>query len=443
MDKWFRTHCVIFCIAATPLVLAPTSASAADPMLDQQWALATPAATGAEQAWSRSSGQGVVVAVLDSGVQVDHPDLAGALWTNPGEIPGNGRDDDNDGIVDDVHGANMLTKSNAIADDNGHGTHVAGIIAARKDNGIGGAGIAPDATIMPVKVLDSSMRGNTTALALGIRYAVDQGARILNVSINGDESSGLLADAVAYAASKGASVVASAGNNSRSLDAQPSYPASLPGPAVLTVAATVAGGGLAAISNFGPQSVELAAPGDHVLSTALGSGYEWRQGTSMAAPFVSGSLALLAAARPDLDQAALRAALLRTARRPGSLTAVVAEGALDVGRAMISLTGSGSGPIAASEGDDASVTRLKLSVGRHARAGRRATLRWSATAAGTVLTWRVSLDGRVVAKVAADAALRVRRTIRTARTHRWRVVGFDADGTKVVSATRSFKVARR
>jgi subtilisin family serine protease len=189
--------CRNLCIGTAIGLAVPATASAAtDPLLAQQWALSNPAATGAQEAWTQSHGAGVLVAVLDTGVQLDHPDLEGAIWTNPRELPGNGRDDDADGFVDDVHGANMFDSSGNVNDDNDHGTHVAGIVAARLDNGIGGAGIAPEAEILPVKVLDSAMSGSTDTLARGIRYAVDRGAKILSVSINTDTATDAVKGAV-------------------------------------------------------------------------------------------------------------------------------------------------------------------------------------------------------------------------------------------------------
>src|SRR5262249_38252298 len=150
-----------------------------DPFFSQQWALAHDSVLGTAEAWQQSTGAGAVVAVLDTGADMTHPDLQGALWTNPGEIPGNGIDDDHDGYVDDVHGADIVNHDGDPTDDEGHGTHVAGIIAARAGNGIGGAGLAPDAKLMIVKVLDNHRGGTAAGLAEGIRYALAHGAKII------------------------------------------------------------------------------------------------------------------------------------------------------------------------------------------------------------------------------------------------------------------------
>lgn len=425
-------------VAALALLGAPAAATAApDPLMPHQWALAQPNALGAREAWTQSSGAGVVVAVLDSGIQLDHPDLAANLWTNPDEVAGNGRDDDANGIVDDVHGANMFDRSAYVGDDNGHGTHVAGIIAAGRDNGVGGSGLAPEAKILAVKVLDATMSGNTDALARGIRYAVDEGARILNVSINGDGASESLQEAVRYAGERGAVVVASAGNKGRDIDVLPSYPASLSDPAILSVAATNEEGGLWEQSNSGRLSVDLAAPGVSILSTARESGYQSRVGTSAATPFVSASLALLAAARPELPMSELAKAIIDTTRRADLLEAPLGGGRLDVAAAMRrvlagrpSKPGASYGPI------------LRLRTKLRSRTGERVTLRWSTIAASGVTRWRISLDGRVIATVPASRARISRRITRSGR-HRWRVVGFDDNGTKIVAARRAFRLVGR
>jgi subtilisin family serine protease len=432
--------------AATTVAFAAAAATpahaAVDPLLPDQWALADPGAIGAQEAWTQARGTGVVVAILDTGVQLDHPDLQGALWTNPNEIPGNGKDDDNNGFVDDVNGANMFTNDGNVSDDEGHGTHVAGIVAARAGNNIGGAGVAPNARIMPVKVLDANRSGNSTLLARGIHYAVDEGAKILNVSINGDSTTSDLTAALKYATDNGATVVASAGNNSRNLDLTPSYPASSAEPSVLSVTATGETGSLMDFANRGLNSVDLAAPGDAILSTARGSGYEDRSGTSMSAPFVSGALALLASARPDLPESALRTALLNTAPKPSLLAGLLGGGGggeLNVGDAMHAILpgdlwkASSAAPVV--------TPKVTLRTGE-VRAGRRATVRWSATDAVTVTSWRVMLDGRRITTRKAGESRTLRHKVVRAGTHRWKVVGYDAAGNRVVVGAKTFKALK-
>jgi subtilisin family serine protease len=444
-----RTLPSLLAATATIVAIAGSAApalAAPDPLLSDQWALSEPDAVGAQVAWTQSTGSGALVAILDSGVQLDHPDLAGNLWTNPRETV-NGKDDDGNGYVDDVHGANIFTNDGNVADDEGHGTHVAGIIAAKAGNAIGGTGLAPNATIMAVKVLDSNRSGNSTLLARGIKYAVDEGARILSVSINGDSTTSDLTAALRYASDKGATIVASAGNNSRNIDQTPSYPASSTEPSVLTVTAEDQGLGLAGFANTGLNSVDLAAPGEGILSTARGSGYETRSGTSMSAPFVTASLALLSAARPDMSQAALRGALLSTAPKRNALAGLLGGnggGGLDVGAAMHAVLPGDmwrNSPGAAVAARAASAA-VRVRTGTPTRAGRRATVRWSATGVDSVTTWRVTLDGRRVASRSSDAAPVLRRKITKAGKHAWKVVGYDAAGARVVTGSRSFRVLR-
>ncbi len=414
-----------------------------DPLLDRQWGLQQ-SATGAPEAWTQSHGAGVLVAILDSGVQLDHPELADSLWRNPGEIAGNGIDDDHDGYVDDVNGANVMQRNGNVGDDNGHGTHVAGIVAAQAGNGIGGSGIAPEAKVMAVKVLDAGRAGDSSQLAKGIVYAVDRGARILNVSINGDGTSGDLEAALRYAGSKGATVVASAGNNGRDIDVTPSYPASSPEPAVLVATATQPIGTLIPIANRGVRDIDVAAPGASILSTALGSGFELRQGTSMAAPFVAGALALLASARPDLPQAALRDALTQSARRAPLLSGLLGGGALNVASAMHRVRPGSlwrSGDVRSVALPLGRAAKLKVTTKSRIRRGRRSVVRWKATNAAPVARWRVYLDGRRVA-IVRGRRTRLSKRVRRAGTHRWKVVGADAHGRRVVVAARTFRVVR-
>jgi subtilisin family serine protease len=315
--------------AATPRARA-AQAAATDPRAVDQWALDGDQPMGIESAWRQTTGAGVTVAIVDSGADLGHPDLVPNLWTNPGEIPGNGVDDDGNGYVDDVHGFDFVDGDGTPQDANGHGTHVAGIVGARGGNGIGTAGVAWNVKLMIVRVLDANAQGTTTSVAQGIRYAVDNGARIVNLSLAGPTSTPDLESAVQYAQARGVLVVVAAGNDGHDLASAPTYPAAYGESNVIGVAATTRDGGLSSVSDYGPGA-DVAAPGEEILSTALGGGYEWRTGTSMAAPQVTGALALLASVRPDLDGGGLESALFSGLRR-GSLP--VQSGALDVGAAL-------------------------------------------------------------------------------------------------------------
>jgi subtilisin family serine protease len=300
-----------------------------DPLLGRAWALRAASVAGPHGAWTRARGAGSLVAIVDTGVDLDHPDVAANLWRNPHEVPRNGRDDDGNGIVDDVHGADLVHGDGRPDDDEGHGTHVAALAAARGGDGFGIAGVAPAARIMAVKVLDGARHGEPATIAAGVRYALAHGARIINLSVNGDEPSPDLEAALAAAARAGAVVVASAGNEGRSLDGAPSYPASSASPAVLAVGAVDRRDRVARFSNTG-RAVDVLAPGVSVLSAAPGGGFAWRSGTSMSAAGVTGALALLASARPGATPARARAALLAASRAHG--------GRLDVAGAVRRLT---------------------------------------------------------------------------------------------------------
>ena len=302
-------------IAGLAVVLGVYTAPASASLPSGQWPLATGGSLRAPLAWQQSTGNGVVVAVLDTGIQLDRPELRGHIWTNPGEIPGNGIDDEGDGIVDDSNGADFVNGDGTPTDDNGHGTHVAGIIAG---HGLI-RGLAPGATILPVKVLGAGKSGNAHWLAQGIDYAVARGARILNVSVNGDGASEELESAIRAAQDAGAVIVASAGNDDRDLSARPSYPVSFTEPAVIGVGATDAAGRRAPFSNFG-AGVDITAPGADIISIGV-HGLAYRSGTSMAAAYVSATLALEAAAAPGLPAGALRDALLGSARAGATLDA--------------------------------------------------------------------------------------------------------------------------
>jgi subtilisin family serine protease len=332
-------HRVAALVAACAALCANAASAAArpDPQLANQWALQGDGPMGAATAWTRITGGDVTVAVVDTGVDLAHRDLAPNLWSNPGELPGNGIDDDGDGLVDDVHGADFVNRDGDPADDNGHGTHVAGIVAARGNNGVGVAGLAWRARIMAVKVLGPDASGDMATVAEGVRYAVAHGARVVNLSLTGPSPGPDLAAAVSEAAAANVLVVAAAGNTHADDDTVATYPAALDALNLVAVTSSDQRGALAQSASFGRATIDLAAPGEEILSTARGGGYELRSGSSMAAAQVSGAAVLLASARPDLGWEGMRAALLGSAR-PTSLP--VAAGRLDVAGALRRVLGA-------------------------------------------------------------------------------------------------------
>jgi subtilisin len=265
----------------------------------------------APEAWAKGyTGKGVVVAVVDSGVDRNHDDLKNNIWTNSKEIAGNGIDDDANGYVDDFNGWNFDGNDNNTLDVAGHGTHVSGTIAGENNN-FGVTGIAYDAKIMPVKVLNDSGSGSYDAIAQGIRYATDNGANVINLSLGGDYPNSALESALKYASSKGAIVVMAAGNES---GLQPGYPARYANETGIAVGAVDKENNLASFSNlagFNPLTY-VTAPGVDVYSTLPGNKYANYSGTSMATPHVAGVVALMLSANPNLTDAQVRQILADT-----------------------------------------------------------------------------------------------------------------------------------
>ncbi|MCZ2815788.1 S8 family serine peptidase [Modestobacter sp. VKM Ac-2984] len=260
--------------------------------------------------WSASTGEGVVIALTDTGFDSDHPDLAGSLWTNPSCT----EDADGDGLTGDCHGWNFSANSPDV--DNGangtHGASVAGVLAARAGNGIGSAGVAPKATIMPL-VIGSGDSVDANLGAQAIRYAVDHGATIINASWGGQFTGSALTNlqsAIAYAASKGVLIVAAAGNDALDRDSSMFYPASLPDDNLVVVGSSNAEDGVSASSAYGATSVDLFAPGNKVATTWNDGSYRLVSGTSIAAPHVAAALALYRTTMPTATAAELKAALL-------------------------------------------------------------------------------------------------------------------------------------
>jgi subtilisin family serine protease len=284
---------------------------------------------GAPAAWDTSTGTGVIVAVVDTGIDYSHPDIVNNIWSNTKEIVGNGIDDDHNGYIDDVRGWDFIgpsvtnpQQSNDPIDHQGHGTHVAGIIAAEGNNGIGIIGVAWHAQVMAVKGLDDQGIGLDSTLAPAIMYAANNGADVISASWGGPGYSQTIADAVSYAYNLGAVFVAAAGNNGG--DARDFYPAALWN--VITVAASDSNDNLASFSNSGSK-IDVAAPGVDILSlqasgTNLGitvsPGYTRASGTSMATPHVSGLAALILSQNANYSNEDVRQVLRASATDLGT-----------------------------------------------------------------------------------------------------------------------------
>jgi subtilisin family serine protease len=301
---------------------------------------------GALGGWQKTTGsEKTIVAVIDTGVDTNHPDLVNNLWVNKKEDKGKkGEDDDNDGYVDDISGWNFVNDSNDVADDHGHGTAMAGIIAAEGDNQQGIAGVMWRAGIMPLKALDSTGSGTISDVVEAIDYAVSHGANVINCSFGTDGYSQSLLDAINRASMSGALVVASAGNDGRDLSQEPYYPASYTASNLITVAATANGDQLADFSNWSESQVQIAAPGIDILTTYPNGDYVSVSGTSAAAPLVAGVAGLLKTMRGWVSAQAVRQSLIDGARKSNFLHGkVLSGGVVSAGEAIAVFIKPGGG----------------------------------------------------------------------------------------------------
>ena len=302
-----------------------TEALPNDPSYSQLWGMNNTGQNGgtpdadidAPEAWDISKGSAsIVVAVIDSGVDYTHPDLAANIWTNPGEIAGNGIDDDGNGFVDDIHGYDFANNDADPMDDNDHGTHVSGTIAGVGDNGVGVVGVNWVSSIMALKFLDASGSGTTSDAIRAVNYATMMrtshgvNIRVTNNSWGGGAFDQSLSDAIKAGGDAGILFVAAAGNSGTDNDVIPSYPSGYNLSCIIAVAATDNQDIIANFSQYGATTVDLAAPGVDILSTIPGNSYAAFQGTSMASPHVAGVAALAWSVFPASTVDEMKAAVL-------------------------------------------------------------------------------------------------------------------------------------
>ena len=300
-----------------------------DTSIDSIWGLKTDVGIDAEKAWDFVTGSSeVVVGVVDTGIDFNHTDLKDNIWTNPGEIPDNGIDDDQNGYIDDVHGANFIDPTVSPLDDNGHGTHVSGTIGGVGNNGFGISGVSWKVKLMALKFLDSNGSGSLAGAIEALNYARMMKLRgtniyITNNSWGGSGYSKALEDAISKLGSAGIIAVVAAGNESNDNDSNPQYPASFNLSNIISVAALDKSGSLAYFSNFGNKSVQIAAPGDRIYSTWPNNSYQVLSGTSMATPYVAGALALVYSDNKNLTPQNAISLILNHSRKRDSLTGKV------------------------------------------------------------------------------------------------------------------------
>ena len=422
-----------------------------DPMFPQLWGMTK---IEAPRAWDLFAGGPVTVADIDTGIDVSHRDLSGNLWVNPGEIAGNGIDDDRNGVIDDVNGANFYEPraTGDPEDQDAHGTHTAGTIAAKSGNGFGVSGVNPTAKIMAVKFL-GKYGGTTSGAIASIDYSTKMGARVINASWGGGGESQALKESIDAAGRSGVLFVAAAGNEGDNSDESPHYPAAYDSPNIVSVAASDQRDALAGFSNYGRESVDLAAPGVDILSTIPGDQFESLNGTSMATPHVTGVAALLAARNPSLGYAAIKARLLGSVTKVPALSGQVVSGGRLNARAA--LAGENSPPPApavvlsgktltqvaktgqlsfVARGTMASAADIEVQV-----TSRRPGAAQSASIAGREIRTQVSTGSKTVTvKLDAGAGSVIRKAIKAKK-----IVSLVVSGTAVTEAGERSPIARK
>lgn len=296
----------------------PPNADTIDPKFSEQWGLDNTGQTGgtpdvdinAPELWEQITGdKNIVIAVIDTGINYEHPDLKNNVWVNPGEIPGNNLDDDGNGVIDDVHGFNAVAENGNPMDDEGHGSHCAGVIGAESGNKHGGRGVMQHVQLIGCKFLDANGSGSTSGAIACLDYLKNLKTRekdpvdiiATSNSWGGGPASEALKDAIKAHQDLGILFIAAASNDNENNDESETYPANYPLANIVSVLASDHKDERAWFSNYGKRTVHVAAPGVDILSTVLGSDYEKMNGTSMATPFVTGMAGMIKASRPELN----------------------------------------------------------------------------------------------------------------------------------------------
>lgn len=314
-----------------------------DPLFGDQWAMHnTGQYTGAipnidmnlPEAWAIQTGsQNVVVAVIDDSVDINHSDLYANIWTNPGEIPGNGIDDDNNGFIDDVHGWDFVANDNdpsaTPGRDEGHGTNVAGCIGAAGNNGRMMSGVNWNVSVMPLKFF-----GDVAGELAALDYAINNGAKIVNASWGGPQFSRAESAGMVKLRDNGILLVAAAGNNDGNNDKVADYPSSLPYPNILAVAAHDIRGQYTSWTHVGQTNVDLAAPGLSVISLATSDSYTRVSGTSFSSPYVAGVAALVLAQYPTSTYQEIKGRIMASTVAMNELGLSATDGRLDAATAL-------------------------------------------------------------------------------------------------------------
>lgn len=386
----------------------------------------------APTAWNLTRGSGVTVAVLDSGIALDHPDLVANFWQNGNEQV-DGVDNDRNGFVDDVYGADWVRGDGTPDDEEGHGTHVAGTIAATADDGNPAVGVAPGAQVMSLKFLDAEGTGNVGDAIAAIDYAIGKGVSVINASWGGPEYSAALEDAIRRAGDAGIVFVAAAGNDGADNDSGANFPASMNLPNLISVAATDSNNGLAGFSNFGADSVDVAAPGVNITST-VGENYETWSGTSMATPHVAAVAALLKSTEPGAGAASLVDAIKHGARKIDTLSGRVQSGGMADAVGALAAIGH---PVDSVDAAPGAFKLKKPGKKVRVRRGNKIKFTWGRANDNDLVGYEIYVDGKLKATVEDPDGSQGPRAAKTAvkikvgsGKHRWSVVAVDEAGNE-------------